>query len=198
MSSVVPNEGGLVMKIDVNKAGKLALIAAVLAAGVAITPLSEAKPGNGHGNGQGNGHGHNKVAVRESSYWRNDEQRDRFRDWLGRYTDSYGSSNVPTSVLRRNRITRAEFEALPPGIQKNVLRGKSIPPGLQPGHRLNRTELGRVSPISDRILDSLGIPTERYRYKDGRRVGRYQDNAIIYSPVSGISLTSSATSSKPL
>jgi len=188
------------MKIDFEKAGKLALVVAVLGAGLAWSPVVDAKPGNGNGNGHGKGNsqasvhakaksgqGSGKVAVRESSYWRNDAQRDRFRDWLSTYTDSYGAyGNVPTSVLRRNGISRSEFEALPPGIQKNVLRGKSIPPGLQPGHRLGRNELSRVRPISDSILDALGLPSDRYRYKDGRRVGRYGNNAIVYSPASGI------------
>ena len=92
--------------------------------------------------------------------------------------------------LRRNGLTRADFERLPPGIQKNVLRGKPLPYGhakkIGPGYRLSRYEMGRVNPISDALRDALGMPRNSYDYSDGRRVGRYGNDAILYNPNSGI------------
>ena len=174
-----------------DKTTKLALIGAVLVSNISLMPYAEAKSkGNGNkqvaGQGQKQKNWQNNASLK--GYWDNDRDQNRFRDWLNRTNGrSYSSSyNVPSSVLTRNDITRAEFEALPPGIQKKVMRGKSIPPGLQPGHRMNRNDLSRVSPISDALLDALGLPRDRYSYNDGRRVGRLDEDAIIYNPASGI------------
>jgi hypothetical protein len=171
--------------------GKLALLSALLISSLTLWLDAPAKPKD---NGDKHGAAHvqrwedrQKGDPSFNGYWNNERDRDRFRDWLDKaYGRSYPSYNVSAGVLARNGITRAEFEALPPGIRKNVLRGKSIPPGLQPGHRLSRTDLNRISPISDAILDALGLPRDRYRYNDSRRVGRLDDDAILYNPVTGL------------
>ncbi|KFC09478.1 putative inner membrane protein [Trabulsiella guamensis ATCC 49490] len=117
-------------------------LAAVISLSVIATPVL-ANPGNG--NGGGNGHGNSGGGHGNSG---NSHGNSSVRNDKG---NSYGLSSEKTNNGKNNRkpdhvdrdisVSRARslavnygltgYQSLPPGIAKNVMRGKPLPPGIE-------------------------------------------------------------------
>lgn len=94
----------------------LLLACALLLAGASASALASpgngnGKGNNGHGNGNGNGHGGHGNAATQSA---------------GPSID-IGGIRI---VLQDNRDYWSPGASLPPGIRKNLARGKPLPPGI--------------------------------------------------------------------
>ena len=93
------------------------LTSAVVSIAMALAPcLASASPGNGNGNGKGQHHqGQGKQGG-------------------GSNGARYGSPSIDRgdilSILQGNRSYWSPGPSLPPGIQKNLARGKPLPPGI--------------------------------------------------------------------
>lgn len=101
-----------------------ALVVALACVAVMVGPMGAgADPGNGHGKGKGrdqgsveHGQGHgNPERGGEQGHWQGGPSIDR-GDVLG--------------ILSGHRDYWRPGPALPPGIQKNLARGKPLPPGI--------------------------------------------------------------------
>ena len=112
---------------------------------VLCTTPALANPGNGHGNGNGN-HGNGNNGNKGSS-----------QQWSGGHDNGHASAGrkdygKPDRVDRDISYAAARqlavnfgltgYKSLPPGIAKNLARGKPLPPGIAkktvPGSMLNQ------------------------------------------------------------
>lgn len=93
-------------------------LAAILSCALLATPAL-ANPGNGNGNGNGNGKGNNGHSHKEK-HGKNHGGPDR--------VDADISFNDARRLALDYGLTG--YQSLPPGIAKNLARGKPLPPGI--------------------------------------------------------------------
>ncbi|HIE5388335.1 TPA: anti-virulence regulator CigR family protein [Enterobacter cancerogenus] len=103
-------------------------LAVVLSLTFATAPAM-ANPGNGHGNGQGNSGNHGNGNSGNHGNKNN-----------GHHNSGKSSQNISDDVDARVSFDRARhlalnygltgYDSLPPGIAKNLARGKPLPPGI--------------------------------------------------------------------
>ena len=110
--------------------GSRALIAAVASLALIVSAATSADPGNGNGNGkgQGNGKGNPQNMQGHGNQKGNSSKGNNGGgDWsLG---PSIDRGNV-LGIVGGYRDYWSPGPALPPGIQKNLARGKPLPPGI--------------------------------------------------------------------
>ncbi|EKT4472040.1 anti-virulence regulator CigR family protein [Pseudomonas sp. TYF_15] len=100
-----------------------------LAVALASGPVL-ADPGNGKGQGQGQGQGHGKGQAPHAQGQGNSgghKQSAGGNDWHGGPSIDRGDV---LGILGGHRNYWSPGPALPPGIQKNLARGKPLPPGI--------------------------------------------------------------------
>ncbi|MCS4062895.1 hypothetical protein D3C76_701240 [compost metagenome] len=103
------------------------LTAVLTSLALAVGPAL-ADPGNGKGQGQGQGHG--KGQAQHSQGQGNaggHKQNAGAKDWHGGPSIDRGDV---LGILGGHRSYWSPGPALPPGIQKNLARGKPLPPGI--------------------------------------------------------------------
>lgn len=99
---------------------------------VMSSAIAVAAPGSGNGNGNGNGNGHSHAGKGHTGYAQADYKN------RGPSID-IGGIRV---VLRDNRDYVQPAGKIPPGIQKQLARGKPLPPGI--AKKLDGRLLGRL------------------------------------------------------
>ncbi|MCX2709375.1 MULTISPECIES: anti-virulence regulator CigR family protein [Pseudomonas] len=100
-----------------------------LAVALASGPVL-ADPGNGKGQGQGQGHGKGQAPHAQGQGQGNSgghKQSAGGNDWHGGPSIDRGDV---LGILGGHRNYWSPGPALPPGIQKNLARGKPLPPGI--------------------------------------------------------------------
>ncbi|PJX44558.1 MULTISPECIES: anti-virulence regulator CigR family protein [unclassified Klebsiella] len=115
-------------------------LAAVISLAVLAAPVY-ANPGNGNGNGGGN-HGNSGNHGNNGNNGNNGDHSNKGQN-KGQSTDDHGNRKnygKPDHVDSDISFSRARslavnyglvgYQALPPGIAKNVARGKPLPPGI--------------------------------------------------------------------
>ncbi|HDS1818616.1 TPA: hypothetical protein QEM96_003281 [Pseudomonas putida] len=103
-----------------------ALIAAVTAVALVVASgASYADPGNGHGNDKGHGQGKAQHSQGQGNAGKKAGSGEG--DWHG--GPSIDRVDV-LGILSGHRSYWNPSPALPPGIQKNLARGKPLPPGI--------------------------------------------------------------------
>lgn len=92
----------------------------LLALAVLLSAPLYADPGHGHGNGNGHGHGHGHQGS-----GKNRQGEARAQEEGARFDFGYRDA-------RRLALSHGltGYSALPPGIAKNLARGKPLPPGI--------------------------------------------------------------------
>lgn len=103
----------------------LTTLALIVSLGLSSAPAFADKGGNGHGNGggqgnsQGNGNGHGK-GHKDNGYRTKGDKRDLV------------SVNISHDRVRSLALNYGltGYRSLPPGIAKNLARGKPLPPGI--------------------------------------------------------------------
>lgn len=113
---------------------KLTVIStAVFASFMLLSSSAIADPG-GHGNGKGHGNGnsqkqHETKGQTHKSHGKKENKGDK-----GNKHDDDGAINVTISVEQARDLARRHglvgYQSLPPGIAKNLARGKPLPPGI--------------------------------------------------------------------
>ncbi|HSP57061.1 MAG TPA: anti-virulence regulator CigR family protein [Halomonas sp.] len=118
------------------------MMALLTLGGAALAQPSD-NPGRGHGASQGQGQGNGKHQrqsrpVEDDRGYREDNRH--FEDRADRerrdYRDRRDGPDIEEREIRRifeqssDRLSREEIESLPPGIRKNLARGKPLPPGI--------------------------------------------------------------------
>jgi len=99
------------------------LTSAVVSLAMALAPcLASADPGNGKGHGQGNGKGQAQQHQGQGNQGGGPSD--------GRYAGPSIDRGGILNILQGNRSYWSPGPALPPGIQKNLARGKPLPPGI--------------------------------------------------------------------
>ncbi|KLP55358.1 membrane protein [Enterobacter genomosp. O] len=108
-------------------------LAVVLSLTFATAPVM-ANPGNGNGNGHGNGGGQGNGGNHGNSDTHGNKQNN------GQENPGKANKNVSDDVNARVSFDHARhlalnygltgYESLPPGIAKNLARGKPLPPGI--------------------------------------------------------------------
>ncbi|WP_341706948.1 anti-virulence regulator CigR family protein [Halopseudomonas sp.] len=110
---------------------KPALVAGLLAMVIAA-PIQAKQDERGNGNGN-NGHQSHHSDYRDDRDRDHDrdryEDRDRDRDRYTRPSDRI-EEDVIRRIFRDNRDLVHRDSSLPPGIRKNLARGKPLPPGI--------------------------------------------------------------------
>lgn len=111
-----------------------AALAAVISLAVFSAPVF-ANPGNGNGNGNGGGHGNSSGNHGNSGNHANkgnnpssDEQVNRKNYGKPDHVESDISVSRARSLAVNYGLTG--YQSLPPGIAKNLARGKPLPPGI--------------------------------------------------------------------
>jgi hypothetical protein len=106
---------------------KRLLVASVACLALAVSSVTAlADPGNGNGNGKGNGKGGSQNSQGHGNQGgKNKGSNSGNRD----YAPVIDRSGV-LGVLNGYRDYWSPGPALPPGIQKNLARGKPLPPGI--------------------------------------------------------------------
>ncbi|PRB48680.1 hypothetical protein CQ009_16615 [Pseudomonas sp. MYb2] len=110
--------------------GSRALIAAVASLALIVSAATSADPGNGNGNGkgQGNGKGNPQNMQGHGNQKGNSSKGNNGGgDWG--HGPSIDRGNV-LGIVGGYRDYWSPGPALPPGIQKNLARGKPLPPGI--------------------------------------------------------------------
>ncbi|AUY32441.1 hypothetical protein EON09_26865 [Pseudomonas soli] len=107
------------MRTKLNFAVALSLV-------MGVSPLSLADPGKGKGHDKGNQHG-------------NQGHQGNGNDWQSGPSVDLGAVRV---ILNDNRNYWNPGASLPPGIQKNLARGKPLPPGI--AKKLDSRLIGRL------------------------------------------------------
>ncbi len=105
---------------NIEMASSRLLTSAVVSIAMALAPcLASADPGNGKGHGQGNGKGQHHQGQGNQG---------------GPNDARYGGPSIDRggilSIVQGNRSYWSPGPSLPPGIQKNLARGKPLPPGI--------------------------------------------------------------------
>jgi len=101
-------------------------VAVTLSLVMGVSPMSVADPGKGKGHDKGDQYG-------------NQRHIDNRDDWHGGPSIDLGGVRV---VLDDNRDYWSPGPSLPPGIQKNLARGKPLPPGI--AKKLDSRLIGRL------------------------------------------------------
>ena len=108
-----------------------AALVAVAAMTMCATPVL-ANPGNGNGNGNSGNHGnssnHGNSGNKGNSQKGNSQAEQRKNNGKPDHVDSDISYNVARQYAVRYGLTG--YKSLPPGIAKNLARGKPLPPGI--------------------------------------------------------------------
>lgn len=108
----------------------LTVLALIASLGLSSAPAMADKGGNGNGNGHGNSgnHGNNGNHGNHG----NNGNKDK-----GDYRDYRNDDNLVSVSLSRDRARSLAhtygltgYRSLPPGIAKNLARGKPLPPGI--------------------------------------------------------------------
>jgi hypothetical protein len=108
--------------------GSRALIAAVASLALIVSAATSADPGNGNGKGQGNGKGNPQNMQGHGNQKGNSSKGNNGGgDWS--HGPSIDRGNV-LGIVGGYRDYWSPGPALPPGIQKNLARGKPLPPGI--------------------------------------------------------------------
>lgn len=130
---------------------KTAAIATAVTLALCVTPAL-ANPGNGNGNGNGNGKGNSHSSNHGNS---GDHGNSGNQKWKG---DDHSQSSSRKNYGKPDHVDRdisyatarqlavdfglTGYKSLPPGIAKNLARGKPLPPGIAkktvPGSMLDR------------------------------------------------------------
>lgn len=119
--------------------GLTAVLAALVSLSLFATPVM-ANPGNGNGNGHGGGQGNssgnqgNKGNQGNHSQKGNGEQK---KNAASEHRKNYGKpdhvdSDISFATARHLAVNYGltGYKSLPPGIAKNLARGKPLPPGI--------------------------------------------------------------------
>ncbi len=112
--------------------GSRALIAAVASLALIVSAATSADPGNGNGNGNGKGQGNGKGNP-QNMQGHGNQKGNSSKGNNGGGDWSHGPSVDRGDVLGivgGYRDYWSPGPALPPGIQKNLARGKPLPPGI--------------------------------------------------------------------
>ncbi|MCP1487806.1 hypothetical protein J3D48_004119 [Pseudomonas fluorescens] len=114
--------------------GSRALIAAVASLALIVSAATSADPGNGNGNGKGQGNGQGNGKGNPQNMQGHGNQKGNSSkgnngggDWS--HGPSIDRGNV-LGIVGGYRDYWSPGPALPPGIQKNLARGKPLPPGI--------------------------------------------------------------------
>lgn len=108
----------------------LTVLALIASLGLSSAPAMADKGGNGNGNGHGNSgnHGNNGNHGNHGNHGNKDK---------GDYRDYRNDDNLVSVSLSRDRARSLAhtygltgYRSLPPGIAKNLARGKPLPPGI--------------------------------------------------------------------
>ncbi len=162
-------------------------LTALLTLGSAALAQPPDNPGRGHGasqkQGQGNSqHQRQSRPVEDDRRYREDSRR--YEDRADRERRDYRNRRdepvIEEREIRRifeqspHRLSREETESLPPGIRKNLARGKPLPPGI-------------AKRFDDRLVQEL----PRYPGYEWRRAGSDAilvdaTNEIIYRVLTDI------------
>ncbi|MFK3815261.1 anti-virulence regulator CigR family protein [Pseudomonas sp. NPDC089407] len=99
-------------------------VGVTLSLALAVCPMLLAAPGTGKGHDKGGAHG-------------NQGHQGNGNDWQGGPSVDLGGVRV---ILNDNRDYWNPGASLPPGVQKNLARGKPLPPGI--ARKLDRRLIG--------------------------------------------------------
>lgn len=120
------------------KTKRLSALALLLLAAftVCATPVL-ANPGNGNGNGNGHGNSGNHGNGHSSNKGNNGKSADKKDNDNASGRKNYGKPDHVESDISFSRARSLAvnygltgYESLPPGIAKNLARGKPLPPGI--------------------------------------------------------------------
>ncbi|EEE2000419.1 TPA: hypothetical protein R5S02_002527 [Salmonella enterica] len=103
-----------------NRRGLTVVLATLITFSLIATPVL-ANPGNGNGGGHGNnGNGHKEKAGQKTEHRKNGGKPDHVE------------SDISYAVARQLAVNLGltGYQSLPPGIAKNLARGKPLPPGI--------------------------------------------------------------------
>ncbi|KLV69746.1 MULTISPECIES: anti-virulence regulator CigR family protein [Citrobacter] len=111
-----------------------AAVVAVAAMTMCATPVL-ANPGNGNGNGNSGNHGNsgNKGNSGHSQKGHADQKNNAQSEQRKNYgKPDHVDSDISYNVARQYAVTYGltGYKSLPPGIAKNLARGKPLPPGI--------------------------------------------------------------------
>ncbi|MDI7419360.1 anti-virulence regulator CigR family protein [Cronobacter turicensis] len=118
------------------KTKRLSALALLLAAFTVCATPALANPGNGNGNGNGHGNSGNHGNGNKGNNGKNADNKDKEKgNASGR--KNYGKPDHVESDISFSRARSLAvnygltgYESLPPGIAKNLARGKPLPPGI--------------------------------------------------------------------
>ena len=101
------------------------VVAAFISLALVLAPgISFADPGNGKGQGQGQGQSPHSQAKGNPGGGKNGHHQG------DRYSGPHVDRRDVLGILSGHRSYWSSGPALPPGIQKNLARGKPLPPGI--------------------------------------------------------------------
>lgn len=110
------------------QSGKASVIwSAVVAIALCVTPAL-ADPGNGKGNGNGKNTTHANSEKWDSGHQQNHSSPGRKNGGKPDHVDRDISYNTARQLAVNYGLTG--YKSLPPGIAKNLARGKPLPPGI--------------------------------------------------------------------
>lgn len=142
---------------------------AAAAVALLVTP-AYSKPGQGKGHG-GNGKDKHHKAEEKSHKEHNKEHKKSHKDWKSYSQLDNHQRDLITNVFRSPSGTTH----LPPGLAKNLKRGKPLPPGWQkklvPGSRLDDDLFGSFTEVPHHLIPGFKvIPDTRLYYHENRIV----------------------------
>lgn len=107
----------------------LSALSAVIFTALLFSASSVADPGNGHGNGNGKGNGNGNGNHGNAHAWK---QQGSHGNGNVRGNPHNAQSDVSFSFARGLAVDYGftGYKGLPPGIAKNLARGKPLPPGI--------------------------------------------------------------------
>lgn len=153
-------------------------------AGASLMSTVEAKPPHKTPPGLAKQHGNKNVGNQgrgnQGGNWERDDRRDIW-DGRNRFNRRQTSllrdlliARTVDSILGRGDFSRIDQRrTLPPGIAKNLQRGKPIPPGIRK----------QMVTLPYSVNGYLGFPRNR-----NYRVGVLNDRVILYSALTGVAL----------
>ncbi|MBH3226376.1 hypothetical protein I5N18_02595 [Serratia marcescens] len=107
----------------------LTVLALIASLGLSSAPALADKGGNGNGNG--NGHGNSGIHGNSGNHGNNGNKGNKDK---GGYRNDDNLVSVSLSRDRARSLARnyglTGYSSLPPGIAKNLARGKPLPPGI--------------------------------------------------------------------
>lgn len=116
--------------MSTQRSGLISAVALSLIASLLSTPVL-ANPGNGNGHGNGNG-GNNGNSGNHSSQGNNGKNSESHGSYKNNGNPANVGADVSFSDARRLAVQYGltGYKSLPPGIAKNLARGKPLPPGI--------------------------------------------------------------------